>query len=122
MEIGIDILDIDRMYNIIDKKTLMNRIFTETEIRQIAGKNKQAKAQTLAGYYSLKEAFLKAIGIGIGRGIALNEISVTYEELGRPYIVLSDDAQRRFNDMGYTKISSSISDTKSVCVATCIVY
>jgi len=120
MEIGIDVLDINRMEKLCEKETFLNKFFTQEEIEFVKKSNN--KAQILSGYYSCKEAFLKALGIGIGRGIDLKEIGIFYDELGRPHIKLTDEAGQKFNEMGFSNISISISDSASVAVAVCIVY
>lgn len=120
MEIGIDVLDVKRMEELSEKETFLKKFFTQKEINFV--KKSKNKAQVLAGYYSCKEAFLKALGIGIGRGIDLKEIEVYYDELGKPHLKLSDEAIKKFNSMGFNQISISISDSTSIAVATCLVY
>ena len=121
MEVGIDVLDVDRMLKLCDKNTFYNKYFTTKETEFLMAIKKDRRAQVLAGYYSLKEAFLKACGIGIGRGIDLKDIEIGYTELGRPVINLSESAKMEFNKLGFSKVSCSISDTQKVAVAICIV-
>ena len=120
MDIGIDVLDIARMERLADKETFYKKYFTDNEAAYI--KASANVPQMLAGYYSCKEAFLKAVGIGIGRGIDLKDIEIGYTALGRPEIRLTDKATEVFNNHGYSKISISITDSQSVSVAACIVY
>lgn len=122
MEVGIDILDTARMEHLVDRSTFLNKFFSEKEILYISQLPKTSKAIVMAGYYSCKEAFLKACGIGIGRGIDLKDISVEYTKYGRPVIVLSDEAKIKFNKLGYSNITCNISDSNSTTVAICIVY
>lgn len=122
MQIGIDILDIDRIIKLVDKKTFYAKFFTNTEIEMFEALEKQRKVQVVAGHYSAKEAFLKACGIGIGRGIDLKDISILYDDLGRPYIELTDEGKKFFNDLKFTKSTLNISDSKNIVVAVCIVY
>ncbi len=121
MDVGIDILDIDRMIKVSDNNTFLNKYFTNKEVQYLGGIKEEFRPQVLAGYYSLKEAFLKACGIGIGRGIDLKDIEISYTELGRPIINLTDEAKVKFIELGYSKISCSISDSKKVAVAICVV-
>ena len=122
MEIGIDVLDIDRMLRLVDKITFLNKYYSQNEIDYLCTLDAQNRAKVMAGYYSCKEAFLKALGLGIGRGIDLKEISVEYSDLGKPFIVLSKKAKKIFNDFGFTNISVNISDSKQISVAVCLVY
>ena len=122
MEVGIDILDINRMVDLCEKETFLKKFFAEDEIQYIKSCTLLQKAKTLAGYYSIKEAFLKAIGLGIGRGIDLKDICVKYTDTGRPYIQLTEAAKKIFNRLGYKDIAASITDSNSVAAAVCIVY
>ena len=122
MEVGIDILDIDRMEHLIKKQTFLTKFFHQKEIDYINTCTENFKPQILAGYYSCKEAFLKALGLGIGRGIDLKDICVQYTEFGKPYLELSSNALKIFKNMGFNNISCNISDSKNVVVAICIVY
>ena len=122
MEIGIDVLDIDRMLKLVDKITFLNKYYSQNEIDYLCTLDTQNRAKVMAGYYSCKEAFLKALGLGIGRGIDLKDISVEYSDMGKPFIVLSKKAKKIFNDFGFKKISVNITDSKQITVAVCLVY
>ena len=78
--------------------------------------------QTLAGIYSAKEAVLKALGIGIGRGIDLHDIEIDHDVLGKPFLnMLSENGKKMFSDIGATGVDISISHTKDVSTAICII-
>ena len=78
MKIGTDIVKIDRMENAIKKEHFKTRVFTENEIAYC--KN----AQSFAGLFAAKEAYLKALGCGIDR--ALTEVEIAHDEKGKPYL------------------------------------
>jgi len=122
VEVGIDILDIDRMNDLCNNESFLNKYFADNEIEYIKTCSQLQKPKTLAGYYSIKEAFLKAIGLGIGRGIDLKDISIWYNDMGRPHIELKPSAKEIFNGLGYNNITINVTDSDTVAVAVCIVY
>lgn len=93
--IGTDIIEIDRINKaIINTKGFLNKTFTEKEIELFS--EKKMRAQTIAGNFAAKEAFVKALGIGM-RGITFKDIEVLRDELGKPYINLSDKVAEKYS-------------------------
>lgn len=85
---GVDIVDISDFNRLFTEKMLpfLNRNFTETEIANAGvGVNRVAK---LAGRFAVKEAVLKALGIGWGDGIAFTDVEVITLETGAPTVRL----------------------------------
>ena len=62
--IGIDICNISRFSNMKNLDKFLKRYFTNEEIDYILNTGK--RDETIAGIFSLKEAFVKAIGTGFG--------------------------------------------------------
>jgi holo-[acyl-carrier protein] synthase len=91
--IGIDIVNISRIGKMPEErhKRFCRRVFSETELQNIEKvkiKNENRAFQKAAGYFAAKEAFLKALGIGLF-SIPLNKIEVLNDENGQPYIELN---------------------------------
>lgn len=84
MGTGIDVMLIGRMEKSMEKDAFLHKVFTENELAYINGKGQ--KAQTAAGIFCAKEAFLKACGKGIG-DIPLRQIEVGHTAQGAPHIV-----------------------------------
>lgn len=118
MLVGIDILDVVRMEKFLQNEHFLERYFTAYEIMYVNDTHR--KTQTLAGIYCAKEAFLKALGIGLFNGIELNEIEVHHEPSGKPYIILSDRAKLVAVTKGIKDMQISISHTEDVCTAICV--
>ncbi|EKF48902.1 2-amino-4-hydroxy-6-hydroxymethyldihydropteridine pyrophosphokinase [Thermosipho africanus H17ap60334] len=78
--LGNDIVEINRF----DLK-LVDRILTDIE-----KENKKLNAQYLAGRFSLKESFFKAIGTGISNN-SFKDISFLNNKNGKPYFVMHKD-------------------------------
>lgn len=79
MKIGCDIVKIERIEKSVAKDYFKARVFTENEIAYC--KN----AQSFAGLFAAKEAYLKALGCGIER--ALTEVEIAHDEKGKPFLV-----------------------------------
>ena len=121
MLVGIDVIDVIRMEKFIQNERFLNKYFTEYEISYVE-KNDARQTQSLAGIFACKEAFLKALGIGIGGGIALNEIEIYHEESGKPQLrVNSSTGNIILKTMNVTDIGVSISHTDEICTAICFV-
>lgn len=80
--IGLDLCGVARMEKLLEDERFMKRYFAPAEISYIKGRGAMA-AQSMAGVYAAKEAYLKAVGTGLS-GAPLNEIVVLHTELGQP--------------------------------------
>ena len=110
--IGTDLVENDRIESIIQKWGLkfLSRVFSEQEIAY-CGRHAQA-AVHYGARFAVKESFLKAIGIGLGKGVKLIDIEVANEDSGKPRIVLSGAARDYLKKAGIGKIHLSITHTK----------
>ena len=116
--VGIDSLDIVRMQRFVDNHRFLSKYFTKYEVEYC---NKTVnRTMRMAGIYCAKEAFLKALGIGIGGGIPLDEIEVNHNKNGKPIIKLSDAAKRILTIMGFKEIDISITHTHTTSTAVCV--
>lgn len=114
ISVGSDILEIARVER-LQKNGRVEKIFTEEERRQSGG-----KASRLAGDFSVKEAVAKALGTGV-RDFSLLDIEVLRDKLGKPYVNLYGNALRLFQDCGGKNLDVSISNTKSLVIATAVI-
>ena len=89
---GVDIVDNNRIRKAIKNKKFINRIFTNEEI--LHAKNKVNKTNFYAKRFAAKEAFLKALGIGIRNDINFKDISIKNNKLGKPMIILNNKIQK----------------------------
>lgn len=80
--IGIDIVRISRIKSAIENAAFVSRVFTEAEQRYCNGKPN--KAQSYAGIFCVKEAAVKALGIGFGSGVMPADIEVVHDANGAP--------------------------------------
>ena len=116
--IGTDIIQVDRIKKNLKKKGFINRIFSKKEIAKC--KKISNSSNCFAKRFAAKEAFSKALGTGISRGINFNEILILNKKSGKPYISLIGQTKKIFNSKvknKKTKIALSVSDEKKYAVA-----
>ena len=86
---GVDITEICRIEEAMQNPRFLARWFSAEEQRDFAARGNAP--QTVAAHFSAKEAFAKAMGTGL-RGLALEEIGITYDEMGAPAFALTGKA------------------------------
>ncbi len=120
--IGTDIANINRVKKSIKNKNFIKRVFSEKEIRKC--QNQKNSANCFSKRFAAKEAFSKAIGTGISKGISFNEIIVHNIKTGKPKIKLLGGTKktvtkllkkRKFN------VFLSLSDDKPSAIATVVI-
>ena len=116
--IGTDIIQVDRIKKSLKKKDFIHRIFSKKEITKC--KKISNSSNCFAKRFAAKEAFSKALGTGISRGINFNEILILNKKSGKPYISLVGQTKKIFSSKvknKKTKIALSVSDEKKYAVA-----
>jgi holo-[acyl-carrier protein] synthase len=116
--IGIDILEVDRIEKIINKKgeSFLNRIFTDTEIKYC--KSKKRSFESFAVRFSAKEAFIKAIESD--QNIAYKDIEVKNKKNKKPFIKLYGKAKEVAKEKNINEILISLSHERHYVVANII--
>ncbi|MCL7928794.1 holo-ACP synthase [Halomonas llamarensis] len=91
---------------------------------RILGPNEQCRfvghphpAAFLAKRFAAKEAFVKALGLGLRQGIQWGEIEILNDTLGKPHLQLCGIAAQRAADAGVGKSHVSLSDEAEYAVA-----
>ena len=94
--IGIDSVSTARIEKLLlqFKEKFTGKIFVENEISK-AESLKTPEIQTLyyAKRFAAKEAFSKAIGLGIGRGIDFKDIEIANDAFGKPHIKILNNKE-----------------------------
>lgn len=100
MGLGLDLCEIARMERLLrEGDGFLRRYFTEAEQAYIQARG-QMGAQSMAAMYAAKEAFLKALGTGLGGGVSLLEVGVVHEPGGRPAYRLTGSALEKMKELG----------------------
>jgi len=118
--LGNDVARIGRFRRFVEdgKQPVLERIFASGELDYALAK--ADPAPHLAVRFAAKEAFLKALGLGLRCGISWQEVQVVRNELGRPDIVLSGRAAELFRSRGHATIHLSCSHDGDYAFATVI--
>ncbi|WJY27172.1 MULTISPECIES: holo-ACP synthase [Sporosarcina] len=107
--IGLDIAELDRIET-LDRKSakFRERILTSAELALYETLSEKRKIEFLAGRFSAKEAFAKALGTGIGPECSFQDISVLPARTGAPVLKFKGDS---------AGILVSITHTRTVAAA-----
>lgn len=114
---GIDIVEISRFERFLaeGKDSLFQRVFTPAEIEYCSGKKRSA--QHFAIRFAAKEAFFKAVGLGLRDGMSWKDVEVVKNGLGKPDLSLHGRAADIFADRGLKMSHTSLSHDGAYAVA-----
>ena len=120
--VGTDLSNINRIKKNLKNKKFIDRIFNENEIKKCdKGVNKE---NCYAKRFAAKEAFSKALGTGISKGVNFKEIIVFNTKSGKPSIRLLGNTKKIVNKLLNKKkfnIFLSLSDDKPFALATVVI-
>lgn len=117
ISIGIDIIEVYRIRRTIERTPrFVEKVFTEGERNYCESKGAVA-AQSFAGRFAAKEAFLKALRTGWNRKIKLHDIEIQNDENGAPFLKVKGEAKRLLKEFGVNRTHISISHTSEYATA-----
>ena len=114
MRVGIDLVKANRFKN--KSESFFEKYFTQAEVQY--SKTRKNFEESIAGIFACKEAFLKAIGIGVFKGITLKEVQVLHENNGAPFLTISQKVKKQYK---IKNCAVSISHDNGYCVAICTI-
>ena len=115
-----DLVDIERLAAAVRRSEgFVEMVFTEEERRYAAGRPGSAKH--LAACFAAKEAFLKALGIGLWNGVPLLQVEVVHETSGRPRLRLGPLARKALRREGCRSALLGLSHERNAAVAVVLV-
>ena len=94
----------------------IERVYTPYE-RNYCDAKGAAAAQSYAGRFAAKEAFLKALQTGWRRKITWHDIEIVSDDQGVPSFNVSGEARRLLETRGANRVHLSISHTTEHAVA-----
>ncbi len=114
--IGIDIIEIDRIRHAVKRygRHFLDKVYTPRELRYCKNK-KQFRFPELSVRFAAKEAYAKALGVGIssfGRknnGVNWKDIEISNNSLGKPFLAFRGKAKK--------KVQVSLSHSRDYAVA-----
>ena len=117
---GIDIIEVDRIKNSIQKYSdrFKKKIFTQKEIDYCHSQADPAKH--FAARFTVKEAVLKCFGTGMTGGILWKDIEIDKLNSGQPVLNLHGNGKKLFNQLNLKHIHVSITHDKTYAAAQAI--
>ncbi|MBT4880323.1 MAG: holo-ACP synthase [Alphaproteobacteria bacterium] len=119
--IGSDLVDIDRISNLLEKyeAPFLKRVFTKDE--QILSERRKTRAASYGKRFAAKEACAKALGTGFRNGLQWTDMEVVRTKTGKPTIRLHGIAEellaKKIPAGKIPQIDVSLSDEGSIALA-----
>jgi len=108
--VGIDIVKMERIRKILDSSRgakFCERIFSPLEIDYAKGKKRPY--EHFAGFFAIKESFMKALGTGWRKGIKFCDIQISHNKSGAPLLKLEGTAKELLEKINSKNIFISLS-------------
>lgn len=115
--LGCDVCAISRMRNMMENPRFLERWFTAYEREYIAARKNAA--QTAAGIFAAKEAFVKALGTGFN-GIAPDKVAITHDPSGAPRYDMNHAMRAAMEQKGAASAFLSISHDGDTAMAAAV--
>ncbi|NOY53960.1 MAG: holo-[acyl-carrier-protein] synthase [Deltaproteobacteria bacterium] len=115
--IGIDLVEVDRMEKAMTRypERFRVRVFTEQEVRYC--ESRKNRFEHYAARFAAKEAAMKALGMGWGRGVSFPEIEVCRTGAGKPELILHGKTREQAEKIGVFHAYLSLSHIRKYAVA-----
>lgn len=110
--IGIDLVELDRIAKIHARYGLkfLQKFLRESEIEALP----ESPVPRLAGRFALKEAAVKALGVGFAAGVTPRDIIIHNDASGKPVAIFEGAALVRANLLGVSAVFASVSHERGV--------
>lgn len=118
--LGTDLAQVSRFRRLLvpEKKAVIERLFTPGEIEYC--RSRKDPAAHFAARFAAKEAFLKALGLGLRLGLSWQDMDVVRDRWGRPSLELAGRAAALLRERKITGVSLSYSHDGDYAVASVI--
>lgn len=118
--LGVDLVDISRLERALERwgQRFLQRVFTSGEIERCL--HRARPGSCLAVRFAAKEAFGKALGLGMQQGLRWRDIEIAADNLGKPGLKLHNQAQRLLARIGAEKTWVSLADEGGFAIAVVI--
>ncbi len=115
--VGIDLVNIARIEQAVERwgQRFLKRIYTAAEIERCL--QRVRPAQCLALRFAAKEAFAKALGLGMREGLRWRDVEVFNDDLGKPGLRLHNEAKQFLEATEAKKTWLSLSDERDAAIA-----
>jgi holo-[acyl-carrier protein] synthase len=116
--IGVDLVRVARIAAALERhgERFLHRLFTPREVEHCRGKAWFVNG--LALRFAAKEAFSKALGVGLRQGgIRWREVEVLPDFRGKPEVFVSGRAEQLCREAGITGMHLTLTDEDHHCLA-----
>jgi len=115
--IGIDLVEISRMEQVMQRwgARFIHRVFTRKEAAFCSGRAFPASAFALR--FAAKEAFSKAMGTGMRKGVRWRDIEVTSLPGGKPNLMLHGLSRALCREVDVSHVHVSLTDEGAYAAA-----
>lgn len=114
---GVDITEVERIKKNLENEKFIKKVYSKTEQEHL--RTRKFNAQTAAGMFAAKEAVSKCLGTGFSN-FGPCHIEILKNEIGKPYVNLTNNALKRAQELNIENIFVSISHTAEYAVAFCV--
>jgi len=115
---GIDLIEISRIRKSMQNERFIQRIFGNSELAELELTG--FSAQRAAALFAAKEAFGKALGLGIS-GFSFKDVEVLHNSTGMPFLIFSGKAKELVENKAF-RFSLSITHTKDYAACVVVAY
>jgi holo-[acyl-carrier protein] synthase len=113
--LGVDAVDVARFRSSLERTPSMRaRLFTDEEIALAESRGNDVA--TLAARFAVREATMKALGVGLG-AFDFHDVSIRRAETGAPQMIVTGRAAQLATDRGVGGWHVSLSHTETVAIA-----
>jgi len=118
--VGIDLVDVPRMETVLQRwgDRFVKRVFTAQEAEICYQRHRPAASFALR--FAAKEAFSKALGLGMKKGIRWRDIEVFHLPGGRPTLKVWGKSSEICREKGIARLHVSLSDEGAYAAAVVI--
>ena len=118
---GIDLVECARVRRSVEKfgRRFLDRVFSSDE--QNYAERQRHSCRCLAARFAAKEAFAKALGVGIGARLRWTDIEVRRRDTGEPYLQLTAAGESALRRRGGKRVHLSLTHTERYAAATVVI-
>ncbi len=116
--IGVDIVELKRIEQILKRSpdSFIQRILTPKEQETLPQEGRR-RIEYVAGRFAAKEAAAKALGTGIGKTFSFLDCEIVKNEMGKPFLMVSDKTRQVLTLDASLQAHISISHSKEYAIA-----
>jgi holo-[acyl-carrier protein] synthase len=122
--VGTDIIEVKRIRETVEHygERFTRRVFTDAEYQYCLLRSESARYPSLAARFAAKEAFVKALGTGIGKCAEWTNIEVRIMPHGKPMLHLHGAARHTLEQMlSLPSIHLTLSHTAQYATAVVVI-